>query len=378
MGFATDAIHAGQQSDPTTGAVMTPIYMTTTYEQEELNKHKGYEYGRTHNLTRAALEVNIATLENAKYGIAFASGLAAIQALLSLVKAGDHIVVSDNVYGGTYRLFEKYWTDYNLSFSWVDTSDLENIKKAINDNTKLLYLETPTNPMLNLTDIKGATEIAKEHGIKTIVDNTFMTPYFQRPIDLGADIVVHSSTKYLNGHSDVIGGMIVTNDEAIQDRIRYIQNAAGAVPSPFDCWLTLRATKTLAVRMKQHNENAMEIAEFLKTQDFAHKLYYPGLPEHPHHELANQQMSGFGGMISLDFGDLELTKKFMKSTKLFTLAESLGGVESLLCHPASMTHAAVPKVERDKMGITESLVRFSVGIEEAEDLIDDIKLAARI
>ncbi len=378
MGFATDAIHAGQQSDPTTGAVMTPIYMTTTYEQEELHKHKGFEYGRTHNLTRAALESNVAALEKAKYGIAFASGLASIQALLSLVKAGDHIVVSDNVYGGTYRLFEKYWTDYNLSFSWVDTSDLQNIKDAINENTKLLYLETPTNPMLNLTDISGTVEIAKQYGIKTIVDNTFMTPYFQRPIELGVDIVVHSSTKYLNGHSDVIGGMVLTNDEAIQERIRYIQNAAGAVPSPFDCWLTLRATKTLAVRMKQHNENAIQIAEFLKTQDFTHKLYYPGLNEHPQHELAQEQMSGFGGIISLDFGNMELTKKFLKSVKVFTLAESLGGVESLLCHPASMTHAAVPKEDRDKMGITDSLVRLSVGIEDAEDLIDDIKLAARM
>lgn len=378
MGFATDAIHAGQQSDPTTGAVMTPIYMTTTYEQEELHKHKGFEYGRTHNLTRAALESNVAALEKAKYGIAFASGLASIQALLSLVKAGDHIVVSDNVYGGTYRLFEKYWTDYNLSFSWVDTSDLQNIKDAINENTKLLYLETPTNPMLNLTDISGTVEIAKQYGIKTIVDNTFMTPYFQRPIELGVDIVVHSSTKYLNGHSDVIGGMVLTNDEAIQERIRYIQNAAGAVPSPFDCWLTLRATKTLAVRMKQHNENAIQIAEFLKTQDFTHKLYYPGLNEHPQHELAQEQMSGFGGIISLDFGNMELTKKFLKSVKVFTLAESLGGVESLLCHPASMTHAAVPKEDRDKMGITDTLVRLSVGIEDAEDLIDDIKLAARM
>lgn len=378
MGFSTDAIHAGQSADLTTGAVMTPIYMTSTYEQEELGKHKGFEYGRTNNLTRAALEANVAKLESGKYGIAFASGLAAIQALLSLVKAGDHVICSDNVYGGTYRLFEKFWTDYNVEFSWVDMSDLNNIENAIKENTKMVYIETPTNPMLNLTDIKAAADIAKKSGLISIVDNTFMTPYFQRPLELGADIVVHSSTKYLNGHSDVIGGMVVTNDEKIQDRIRYIQNAAGAVPSPFDCWLTLRATKTLAVRMKQHNENAMEIAEFLKTQEYAHKLYYPGLPEHPQHDLAKQQMSGFGGMVSVDFGDMDLTKKFLKSCKVFTLAESLGGVESLLCHPASMTHAAVPKEERERMGITDTLVRLSVGIEDADDLIDDIKLAARM
>ncbi len=377
LGFSTDAIHAGQSADLSTGAVMTPIYMTSTYKQEELGKHKGYEYGRTHNLTRAALEANVATLEKGKYGIAFASGLAAIQSLLSLVKAGDHVICSDNVYGGTYRLFEKFWTDYNIEFSWIDMSDVRNVNKAVKANTKMVYIETPTNPMLNLTDIKAVTEIAKKSGLISIVDNTFMTPFFQRPLELGADIVVHSSTKYLNGHSDVIGGMVITNDEKIQDRIRYVQNAAGAVPSPFDCWLTLRATKTLAVRMKQHNENALRIAEYLREQNYVKKIYYPGLDTHPQYKLAKSQMSGFGGMVSVDFGNIELTKKFLKSCKVFTLAESLGGVESLLCHPASMTHAAVPTEERERMGITETLVRLSVGIEDVDDLLADIEQAVK-
>lgn len=375
MGFSTDAIHAGVEPDPTTGAVMTPIYMTTTYAQEELGKHKGYEYGRKHNLTRAALEKNIATLEKGKYGIAFASGLAAIHALISLVKSGDHIIVSDNVYGGTYRLFENYITDYGLEFSWVDTSNTSNIENEIKSNTKMVYIETPTNPMLNLTDIKATADICKSKNLISVVDNTFMSPYFQNPLTMGMDIVVHSSTKYLNGHSDVIGGIVVTNDRKINERLKYIQNAAGGVPSPFDCWLTLRAVKTLAVRMKQHNENAMKVAEYLSQQNFVKKVYYPGLPDHPQYELAKKQMSGFGGMVSVDFGDMELTKKFLKSTKVFTLAESLGGVESLLCHPASMTHASVPKEDREKMGLTDTLVRLSVGIEDVEDLISDIEQA---
>jgi len=375
MGFATDAIHAGQKPDLTTGAVMTPIYMTSTYHQEEIGVHKGYEYGRTHNLTRAALEANVAALEKGKYGIAFASGLAAIQALMNLVKSGDHVIVSNNVYGGTYRLMELIIKDYGVDFSWVDAMDVENIKKEIRANTKIVYIETPTNPMLNLTDIKAVAKLCKEHDLISIVDNTFMSPYFQNPLVLGADVVMHSSTKYLNGHSDVIGGIVVTNSEKINNRLKYIQNAAGAVPSPFDCWLTLRATKTLAVRMKQHNENAQKIAEFLESVSFAKKVIYPGLKSHPQHEMAKDQMSGFGGMVSVDFGDVEKAKNFAKRVRVFTLAESLGGVESLVCHPASMTHASVPKADREAMGFTDSLIRLSVGIEDIEDLIEDIKQA---
>ena len=377
MGFSTDAIHAGQTPDPVTGAVIVPIYQTSTYAQEELGKHKGYEYGRTQNLNRQSLEANIAALEKGKYGIAFGSGLAATHALTGLIKAGDHVIVSNNVYGGTYRLFELVMKDYGLDFSWVDTSDLSNIEKAIKKNTKLVYLETPTNPMLNLTDLEGAANICKKNNLTSIVDNTFMSPYLQNPLTLGCDIVLHSSTKYINGHSDVIGGIIVTSSDKIHERLRYIQNAVGAVPSPFDCWLVLRSTKTLAVRMERHNQNAMKLAEFLVESEIAKKVYYPGLRTHPHHELAKKQMRGFGGMISADFGDIEIAKKILKNVKIFTLGESLGGVESLISHPASMTHASVPKEERDKLGITESLVRFSVGIEDVEDLISDIENALK-
>ncbi len=377
MGFSTDAIHAGQTPDPVTGAVITPIYQTSTYAQEELGKHKGYEYGRTHNLTRQAMEKNIATLERGKYGIAFASGLAATHALMSLIKAGDHVVISDNVYGGTYRLFELVMKDFGIEFSWINTSDLANIENAVKANTKLVYLETPTNPMLNLTDLEGAAKICKKHNLISIVDNTFMSPYFQNPLTLGCDIVLHSSTKYINGHSDVIGGIIVTNDDKIHERLRYIQNAAGGIPSPFDCWLVLRSTKTLAVRMERHNKNAIELANYLEKSKLAKKVYYPGLPSHPQYDLAKKQMRGFGGMISVDFGDFEMAKKILKNVKVFTLGESLGGVESLISHPASMTHASVPKSDRDKMGLTESLVRFSVGIEDIEDLIADIENALK-
>ncbi len=372
MGFSTDAIHAGQIPDPTTGAVITPIYQTSTYAQYELGKSTGYEYARTHNLTRQALEKNIATLEKGKYGITFASGLAATHALMSLVKAGDHVVISNNVYGGTYRLYELNMKDYGLDFSWVDSTDLKNVESAIRPNTKMIYVETPTNPMLNLTDLNGVAEIAKKNNLISVCDNTFMSPYFQNPLDFGIDIVLHSTTKYLNGHSDIIGGMLVTSDEKIHERIRYIQNAAGAVPSPFDCWLVLRSTKTLAVRMKQHEENANAFAKFLDTSGYAKKVIYPGLKSHPQHELAKKQMRGFGGMVSADFGTLEKATKVLNGVKIFTLAESLGGVESLISHPASMTHASVPKEERDKMGLTESLVRFSVGIEDIEDLIADV------
>lgn len=375
MGFSTDAIHAGQIPDPTTGAVITPIYQTSTYAQYELGKSTGYEYGRTHNLTRQALEKNIATLEKGKYGIAFASGLAATHALMSLIKAGDHIVISNNVYGGTYRLYELNMKNYGLDFSWVDTTDSNNIEKAIKPNTKMIYVETPTNPMLNITDLKGVSEIAKKNNLISVCDNTFMSPYFQNPLTFGIDIVLHSTTKYLNGHSDVIGGILVTSEEKYHERLRYIQNAAGGIPSPFDCWLVLRSTKTLAVRMKQHEVNANQFAKFLEESGVAKRVIYPGLKSHPQHELAKQQMRGFGGMVSADFGSIEFAKKVLNNVKIFTLAESLGGVESLICHPATMTHASVPKDEREKMGLTDSLVRFSVGIEDIEDLIEDVKQA---
>jgi cystathionine gamma-lyase len=372
MGFSTDAIHAGQVSDPVTGAVITPIYQTSTYQQDELGKHKGYEYARTQNKTREALEANIAALEKGKYGIAFASGLAATHALVSLLKAGDHIIISDNVYGGTYRLYEQNMTDFGLEFSWVDTSDLENVKNAIKENTKMLFVETPTNPMLNITDLKGLSEIAKENNLLSICDNTFMSPYFQNPLTLGIDIVLHSTTKYINGHSDVIGGILITSNEKVHERIRYIQNAAGGVPSPFDCWLVLRATKTLAVRMKQHDENARAFVDWLVKSGAAEKVIYPGLESHPQYELAKKQMRGFGGMVSADFGSLEKAKQVLNNVKVFLLAESLGGVESLINHPASMTHASVPKEDREKFGLTDGLVRFSVGIEDIEDLIKDV------
>ena len=375
MGFSTDAIHAGQRPDPVTGAVITPIYQTSTYAQEELGKHKGYEYGRTQNLTRESLEKNIAVLEKGKFGIAFSSGVAATQALMSLVKAGDHVIVSNNVYGGTYRLFELVMTGYGIKFSWVNTSQAENIENAIRENTKIVFLETPTNPMLNLTDLSTSAEICKKHKLISIVDNTFMSPYFQNPLTLGIDVVLHSSTKYINGHSDVIGGIVITNDEKIHESLRYIQNAAGAIPSPFDCWLILRSTKTLAVRMERHNKNAIELTEFLLKSDFTKNVYYPGLTSHPQHELAKKQMRGFGGMISVELKDMETTKKLLKNVKVFTLGESLGGVESLISHPASMTHASIPKEERKKLGVTDTLVRFSVGIEDIEDLIADIKQA---
>lgn len=373
MGFSTDAIHAGQIPDPTTGAVITPVYLTSTYAQHELGKSTGYEYGRTHNLTRQALEKNIATLEKAKYGIAFASGLAATHALMSLLKTGDHVIISNNVYGGTYRLYEQNLTAYGLSYTWVDTSDVKNIEAAMRQNTKMIFVETPTNPMLVLTDLKAVSEIVKKNNLISVCDNTFMSPYFQNPIEWGIDIVLHSTTKYLNGHSDMVGGILVISNEKYHDRLRYIQNAAGGVPSPFDCWLVLRSTKTLAVRMKQHEENAKTFAEFLSKSGLAEKVIYPGLKDHPQHELAKKQMRGFGGMVSAEFGSVEKAKMVLNNVKIFTLAESLGGVESLICHPASMTHASVPKTEREKFGLTDSLVRFSVGIEDVEDLIMDVE-----
>ena len=377
MGFSTDAIHAGQSPDPTTGAVMTPIYMTSTYAQPELGINKGYEYGRTNNLTREALEKNVASLEKGRYGIAFSSGVAAIHSLMGLLKPGDHVIASKHIYGGTYKVFENFMTNFGIEFSWVDMSVIENIESAVKKNTKIVFMETPSNPLLILTDLKAGAEICREYRLISVVDNTFMTPYFQRPIELGIDIVIHSSTKYLNGHSDVIGGVVITNNEEYNKKLRFMQKSIGAVPSPFDCWLTLRSTKTLAVRMKQHNSNALAVAEYLKDQSYVKRIYYPGLPEHPQHELAKKQMSGFGGIVTVDFGEIEIAKKLFKNTKIFELAESLGGVESLLNHSASMTHASIPLEERLSMGIEDSLVRISVGIEDVEDLINDIDSAIK-
>ncbi|MEN8191907.1 MAG: PLP-dependent aspartate aminotransferase family protein [Bacteroidota bacterium] len=377
MGFSTDAIHAGQSPDPTTGAVMTPIYMTTTYAQPELGLNKGYEYGRTNNLTREALENNIAVLEKGKYGIAFSSGVAAVHSLMGLLKPGDHVIASKHIYGGTYKVFENFISNYGIEFSWVDMSSIENIEPVIKTSTKLVFMETPSNPLLKLTDLKAGAEICNKHDLISVADNTFMTPYFQRPIELGVDIVIHSSTKYLNGHSDVIGGIVVTNNEEYHQRLRFMQKSLGAVPSPFDCWLTLRSTKTLAVRMEKHNQNSIAVAKYLKDKNYIKKIYYPGLLEHPQHELAKRQMSGFGGIVTVDFGDINIAKKLFKNTKIFELAESLGGVESLLNHSATMTHASVPEKERLEMGITDSLVRISVGIEDVEDLISDIENAIK-
>jgi cystathionine beta-lyase/cystathionine gamma-synthase len=377
MGFSTLAIHSGQEPDSATGAVITPVYMTSTYAQEEYGKSKGYKYGRTNNLTRSSLEKNISTLEKGKYGIAFGSGVAAIHSLMSLLKAGDHVIVGDNVYGGTYRLFEFVMRNLALDFSWVDTSDLSNVEKAIKPNSKMLYIETPTNPLLTLTDFKTAAELATDNNLISVADNTFMSPYFQNPLSFGIDIVVHSTTKYLNGHSDVIGGIVITNNEEYEKKIRFVQNAVGAIPSPFDCWLTLRATKTLALRMERHNSNALTLAKHFSEHQKIKKVIYPGLPLHPHHELAKKQMSGFGGMVSIELDSVDAAIQLMNKVKIFTLAESLGGVESLLCHPFSMTHASVPVEVKEKIGLSDRLVRLSVGVEDIEDLIEDIESALK-
>ncbi|HEY4036346.1 MAG TPA: cystathionine gamma-synthase [Ktedonobacteraceae bacterium] len=376
MKFSTKAIHVGQEPDPTTGAVMTPIYQTATYAQTGMSEHKGYEYARTGNPTRTALEACIAALENGRYGLAFASGLAAEQAVLSLLSAGDHIVSSDDLYGGTYRLFERVMRRYNVETSYVRTNAIADYEKAIRPNTKLLWLETPTNPLLRLVDIRAIADIAHRHNVRLVVDNTFASPYFQRPLDLGADIVVHSTTKYINGHSDVIGGMLVMKDDEVYQNLEFYQNAAGAVPGPFDAWLTLRGVKTLAVRMRQHAENAYTIARFLSEHPRVEKVYYPGLPSHPDHELAKRQMSGFGGMVSFQFkGTLAEVDETVRRFKVFIFAESLGGIESLVCHPASMTHGAIPASVREASGLTDTLLRLSVGIEDSEDLLADLNQA---
>ena len=373
--FSTICIHAGQTPDPGTGAIITPIFQTSTYVQEELGKHKGYEYARTQNPTRAALEANIAAIEGGKAAYAFASGMAAIHALTTLLRAGDHVVVTDNTYGGTFRLFDKVLTRYKLEFSYVDTSQPELVERAIRPNTKMLFVETPTNPVLRLTDIAKTAEIAHAHNARLVVDNTFASPVLQRPIAFGADLVTHSTTKYLNGHSDSIGGVVIATRDEDVEWLKFIQNAAGAILSPFDSWLVLRGTKTLAVRMAQHNANGMALAEFLSTHPKVSRVIYPGLPSHPQHELAKRQMRGFGGMVSFDVGTFEAARRVCNRVRLMALAESLGGVETLISHPATMTHASVPAERRKAIGLTDSLVRISAGIEDVADLIDDLRQA---
>ena len=376
MKFSTKAIHSGQKADPATGATIVPIYQTSTFTQEEIGVHKGFEYSRTGNPTRTALEECLASLENGKYGLAFASGLAASTATLSILKQGDHVVAMEDLYGGTYRLFEKVLAPMNISFSYIDGTNIQEFKQAIKPETKLIWIETPTNPLLKLVDINSVSEIAKNNNIILIVDNTFATPYFQQPLNLGADIVVHSTTKYLGGHSDVVGGAVITNNELIYEAIKFYQNAAGGIPGPFDAWLTLRGLKTLSVRMKQHEKNARLIASILSDHSQVISVNYPGLLNHPQFDLAKAQMSGFGGMISFEIkGGYKEANTLLKNLKIFSLAESLGGVESLACYPAAMTHGAIPKEERERRGITEGLIRLSVGIEDLEDLINDIEQA---
>ncbi len=376
-GFSTRAIHAGNEPDPRTGAVAVPIYQTSTYAQEALGRHKGYEYARTHNATRAALEANVAALEEGAFGFCFASGLAATNTLLQTLSAGDHVVAGDNMYGGTYRLFARVLARLGIEFSFIATADPGEVEKAFRPTTKMLFVETPTNPMMQLTDIAAVSERARRRGIRTVVDNTFMSPYFQRPLTLGADVVLHSVTKYLNGHSDMVGGVLVTSDKAIAEQLGFLQNAAGGVPGPMDCWLALRGTKTLAVRMQRHDENARVLAGFLEAHPRVQKVFYPGLESHPQHALAKRQASGFGGMISFIPGDgsLDAGREVFDRFRLFTRAESLGGVESLVCHPASMTHAAVPREARLAIGFADGLLRLSVGIEDVEDLKDDLEQA---
>ena len=375
MKFSTIAIHAGQEPDPTTGAVSVPIYQTSTYAQEGIGKHKGFEYARTQNPTRLACEKNLAALESGQFGYAFASGMAATNAVMTLLQAGDHVIVSDNTYGGTFRLFDKILRKFGLEFSYVDAREPQNVEDAARAETRMVFIETPTNPVMSLVDIAAVAEITKRRGIRLVVDNTFMSPYFQRPLELGADIVVHSTTKYLNGHSDSIGGVVVLNDEEDARQIAFIQNAAGAILSPMDAFLIMRGTKTLAVRMRQHDENGRQVAQFLAEHPAAQKVYYPGLKSHPQYELARRQMSGFGGMISFETGSLENASRVLESVRLCTLGESLGGVETLISHPATMTHASVPEIERNRLGITDGLVRISVGIEDAEDIISDLDQA---
>jgi cystathionine beta-lyase/cystathionine gamma-synthase len=373
--FSTQCIHAGQVPDPTTGAIITPIYQTSTYVQEGLGQHKGFEYGRTQNPTRMALEANLAAIEGGVAGFAFASGMAAIDAILTRLESGDHLVVSDNTYGGTFRLFERVRRKFGLDFTYVDTSQLDLIEPAITPRTKYLFLETPTNPMLRITDLAAASEIAHRHAVRVIVDNTFASPYIQRPLELGCDIVTHSTTKFLNGHSDSVGGIVVVKHQDDVEWMQFVQNAAGAILGPMDSWLVLRGTKTLPIRMERTNDNAMAIAEYLKGHERLSSVIYPGLKDHPHHALAKKQMRGFGGLITFDVGSLERARAVLPRFRLMSLAESLGGVETLISHPAVMTHASVPPDRRAAIGITDGMIRISVGIEDAEDLKEDLAQA---
>ena len=375
LGLGTRAVHGGQRPDESTGAIMTPIYQTSTYVQTALGEHKGFEYARTRNPTRDALERNLAALEGGTHGFAFASGLAASDAVLRLLSAGDHVLCGENVYGGTHRLMTRVFGRLGLTFTFVDTRDVGRVAAAVTPATRMIFVETPSNPMMRLTDLAAVAELAAARRLLLAVDNTFATPVFQQPLALGAHLVVHSTTKYLNGHSDMVGGAVITRDDDAAERLGFLQNAAGAVPGPLDCWLALRGTKTLTLRMRQHDSNGRCLAEWLAGHAAVRKVYYPGLSDHPQHELACRQMQGFGGMISLELGSAERARRFVQSTRIFALAESLGGVESLVGHPASMTHASVPQAMREEMGLTDGLVRLSVGIEDVDDLRADLEQA---
>ncbi|MBY0550832.1 MAG: cystathionine gamma-synthase [Candidatus Obscuribacterales bacterium] len=372
--FATRAVLVGQEPDPSTGAISVPIYQTSTFLLEELGVNKGYQYARSHNPTRTALEKCLASLENGKYALTFSSGLAAASAVLNLLSQGDHVIVGEDVYGGVYRLFEKVFTRYGITFTYVNAADVDAVGAAILPNTKLLWLESPTNPILKLADIRSLTRLARQYAIVSVVDNTFASPYFQRPLDLGADVVVHSTTKYLSGHSDVIGGAVVTSCDQLYETIKFHQNAVGAVPGPFDCFLTLRGIKTLPLRMREHERSALAVAEFLESHPAVERVYYPGLESHPQHELAKSQMKGFGGVVAfvLKGGEIH-ARTLLNSTRIFGLAESLGGTRSLICHPASMTHAPVPYEVKQERGITDGLIRLSIGLEDVDDLICDLE-----
>ena len=377
MKFGTKVIHAGISADPTTGAVMTPIFQTSTYAQASPGDHKGYEYSRTHNPTRDALQKNLAALENGKHGLCFSSGMAAIDCIIKLLKPGDEVISANDLYGGSYRIFTKVFAGYGIKFHFIDMTEIKNIENYINENTRLIWAETPTNPMMHIIDLKGANEIAKKHGILFGVDNTFASPYLQNPLDFGADIVMHSVTKYIGGHSDVVMGALVLNDDALLERLAFIQNSTGGVPGPQDCFLVLRGIKTLHLRMQRHCENGRKVAEFLQNHPKVGEVYWPGFPSHLNHQIARQQMRDFGGMISFCLKDdkLESAFRILERFKYFILAESLGGVESLCGHPASMTHASIPKEEREKVGLKDSLIRLSVGVEDADDLIGDLEQA---
>ena len=379
MKFGTKAIHAGQKPDESTGAVMTPIYQTSTYVQKKPGEHKGYEYSRTANPTRTALEKNIASLENGSHGLCFGSGLAAIDAIIKLLKPGDEVISTNDLYGGSYRIFSQVFLNYGIKFHFVALDNIENVHKFLNKNTKMIWAETPTNPMLNIIDLKKLSKIANENQLLLVVDNTFATPFLQRPLELGADIIMHSLTKYMAGHSDVIMGAVVCKDDALAERLAFIQNSCGAVPGPMDCFLVLRGIKTLHLRMQRHCENAQAVVKFLSQHNKVNKVYWPGLESHTNHNIASAQMDGYGGMVSFNLkgNSIDDAFKIVSSTKYFTLAESLGGVESLCGHPATMTHAAIPKKEREMTGVVDSLIRLSVGIEDAEDLIFDLEQAMR-